>query len=196
MQSTDIGRLEAALKQISDIQSRYEDAIRNVREIMIEFKEMETKSTEEKTSFKDVISSMKEFMAEFKEEKTTKPVRENPYNQRQMEKFRVQMTTSSGHRFILRLIDEILDHPKSHAALVWFMRDNLMNSYGLDEPTARGRILDFLGELINAEKVDEKLFIRFCIAMGIEEFELKITTKNTKKKDTKIAINDTFLTWE
>ena len=197
MQDTYIGRLEAALEQIRDIQSRCEEAVRNVNEIMTEFKEMETKSAKEKTSFVDVISSMKEIMAEFKEEKkTTKTTRENPYNQRQMEKFREQMSTSSGHRFILHLIDQILDHPKSHAALVWFMRDNLMNSYGLDEPTARGRILDFLSELINAEKVDEKLFMRFCIAMGIKEFELKITTKNTKKKDTKIAINDTFLTWE
>ena len=198
MQDTYIGRLEAALKEINDIQSRCEEAVRNVKEIMTEFKEMETaKSVKEKTSFEDVISSMKEIMAEFKEEKkTTKTTRENPYNQRQMEKFREQMSTSSGHRFILRLIDEILDHPKSHAALVWFMRDNLMNSYGLDEPTARGRILDFLGELINAEKVDEKLFIRFCIAMGIKEFELKVTTKSTKKSGTTLAINDTFLKWE
>ena len=153
MQDTYIGRLEAALKQINDIQSRCEEAVRNVNEIMTEFKEMETKSAKEKTSFVDVISSMKEIMAEFKEEKkTTKTTRENPYNQRQMEKFREQMSTSSGHRFILHLIDQILDHPKSHAALVWFMRDNLMNSYGLDEPTARGRILDFLSELINAEQ--------------------------------------------
>ena len=196
MQSTDIGRLEAALKQISDIQSRYEDAIRNVREIMIEFKEMETKSTEEKTSFKDVISSMKEFMAEFKEEKTTKPTRENPYNQRQMEKFRVQMTTSIGHRCIRHLIDEILDHPKSHAAMVWYMRDNLMDTYGMDEPTARGKVLDFLSELINAEKIDEKLFIRFCVAMGITDFEMKITTKNTKTTDTKISLNNKVIDWE
>jgi len=196
MQSTDIGRLEAALKQINDIQSRYEDAIRNVREIMIEFKEMETKSTEEKTSFEDVISSMKEFMAEFKEEKTTKPTRENPYNQRQMEKFRVQMTTSIGHRCIRHLIDEILDHPKSHAAMVWYMRDNLMDTYGMNEPTARGKVLDFLSELINAEKIDEKLFIRFCVAMGITDFEMKITTKNTKTTDTKISLNNKVIDWE
>ena len=177
MQDTYIGRLEAALKQINDIQSRCEEAVRNVNEIMTEFKEMETKSAKEKTSFVDVISSMKEIMAEFKEEKkTTKTTRENPYNQRQMEKFREQMSTSSGH--------------------VWFMRDNLMNSYGLDEPTARGRILDFLSELINAEKVDEKLFMRFCIAMGIKEFELKVTTKSTKKSGTTLHINDTFLKWE
>ena len=196
MQSTYVGRLEAALKEINDIQSRCEDAIRNVREIMIEFKEMETKSTEEKTSFKDVISSMKEFMAEFKEEKTTKPVRENPYNQRQMEKFRVQMTTSIGHRCIRYLIDEILDHPKSHAAMVWYMRDNLMDAYGMDEPTARGKVLDFLSELINEEKVDEKLFIRFCVAMGITDFEMKITTKNTKTTDTKISLNNKVIDWE
>jgi len=196
MQSTDIGRLEAALKQINDIQSRYEDAIRNVREIMIEFKEMETKSTEEKTSFEDVISSMKEFMTEFKEEKTTKPTRENPYNQRQMEKFRVQMTTSIGHRCIRHLIDEILDHPKSHAAMVWYMRDNLMDTYGMNEPTARGKVLDFLSELINAEKIDEKLFIRFCVAMGITDFEMKITTKNTKTTDTKISLNNKVIDWE
>ena len=197
MQDTYIGRLEAALKQINDIQSRCEEAVRNVNEIMTEFKEMETKSAKEKTSFNDVISSMKEIMAEFKEEKkTTKTTRENPYNQRQMEKFREQMSTSSGHRFILYLIDQLLNQPMSHAAMVWHMRDNLMNAYGLDEPTARGRVFDLLNELINADKIDEKLFMRFCIAMGIKEFELKITTKNTKKKDTKIAINDTFLTWE
>ena len=197
MQDTYIGRLEAALKQINDIQSRCEEAVRNVNEIMTEFKEMETKSAKEKTSFVDVISSMKEIMAEFKEEKkTTKTTRENPYNQRQMEKFREQMSTSSGHRFILYLIDQLLNQPMSHAAMVWHMRDNLMNAYNLDEPTARGRVFDLLNELINADKIDEKLFMRFCIAMGIKEFELKITTKNTKKKDTKIAINDTFLTWE
>ena len=69
MQDTYIGRLEAALKQINDIQSRCEEAVRNVNEIMTEFKEMETKSAKEKTSFVDVISSMKEIMAEFKEEK-------------------------------------------------------------------------------------------------------------------------------
>ena len=171
MQSTYVGRLEAALKEINDIQSRCEEAVRNVKEIMTEFKE-------------------------FTEEETTKSTRENPYNQRQMKKFREQMSTSSGHRFILRLIDEILDHPKSHAAMVWFMRDNLMNSYGLDEPTARGRILDFLSELINAEKIDEKLFMRFCIAMGIKEFELKVTTKSTKKSGTTLSSNDTFLKWE
>ena len=113
-----------------------------------------------------------------------------------MEKFREQMETSPGHRFILYLIDQLLNQPMSHAAMVWHMRDNLMNAYGLDEPTARGRVFDLLNELINADKIDEKLFMRFCIAMGIKEFELKITTKNTKKKDTKIAINDTFLTWE
>lgn len=196
MQSTDIGRLEAALKQISDIQSRCEEAVRNVKEIMTEFKEMETKSTEEKTSFEDVISSMKEFMAEFKEEKTTKPVRENPYNQRQMEKFREQMTTSIGHRCIRLLIDKILDHPKSHAAMVWYMRDNLMDTYDMDEPTARGKVLDFLSDLINAEKVDEKSFVRFCVAMGITDFEIKITTKDTKKTDTKISFKNRVIDWE
>jgi hypothetical protein len=196
MQSTDIGKLEAALKEINDIQSRCEEAVRNVKEIITEFKEMETKSAKEKTSVEDVISSMKEFMAEFKEEKTTKPVRENPYNQRQMEKFRVQMTTSIGHRCIRHLIDEILDHPKSHAALVWYMRDNLMDTYGMDEPTARGKVLDFLSELINEEKVDEKLFIRFCVAMGITDFEMKITTKNTKTTDTKISLNNKVIDWE
>lgn len=198
MQDTYIGRLEAALKQINDIQSRCEEAVRNVKEIMTEFKEMETaKSAKEKTSFEDVISSMKEIMAEFKEEKkTTKTTRENPYNQRQMEKFRVQMTTSIGHRCIRHLIDEILDHPKSHAAMVWYMRDNLMDTYGMDEPTARGKVLDFLSELINAEQVDEKLFIRFCVAMGITDFEMKITTKNTKTTDTKISLNNKVIDWE
>ena len=197
MQDTYIGRLEAALKQINDIQSRCEEAVRNVNEIMTEFKEMETKSAKEKTSFVDVISSMKEIMAEFKEEKkTTKSATGNPYTDKPMEKFREQMETSPGHRFILYLIDQLLNQPMSHAAMVWHMRDNLMNAYGLDEPTARGRVFDLLNELINADKIDEKLFMRFCIAMGIKEFELKITTKNTKKKDTKIAINDTFLTWE
>ena len=166
MQDTYIGRLEAALKQINDIQSRCEEAVRNVNEIMTEFKE------------------------------TTKSATANPYTDKPMEKFREQMETSPGHRFIRYLIDQLLNQPTSHAAMVWHMRDNLMNTYGLDEPTARGRVFDFLNELINADKIDEKLFIRFCIAMGIKEFELKITTKNTKKKDTKIAINDTFLTWE
>ena len=130
------------------------------------------------------------------EEKTTKSATGNPYTDKPMEKFREQMETSPGHRFILYLIDQLLNQPMSHAAMVWHMRDNLMNAYGLDEPTARGRVFDLLNELINADKIDEKLFMRFCIAMGIKEFELKITTKNTKKKDTKIAINDTFLTWE
>lgn len=166
MQDTYIGRLEAALEQINDIQSRCEEAVRNVKEIMTEFKE------------------------------TTKSGNGNPYTEKPMEKFREQMSISPGHRFIRHLIDQILDHPISHAAMVWYMRDNLMNSYNLDEPTARGKVFDFLDELINADKIDEKLFMRFCIAMGIKEFELKITTKNTKKKDTKIAINDTFLTWE
>ena len=168
MQSTYVGRIEAALAQINDIQSRCEEAIRNVKEIM----------------------------TEIKEEKTNKSENENPYNQKQMEKFREQMSTSDGHRFIRHLIDKILDQPESHAKMVWYMRDNLMNAYGLDEPTARGKILDFLNELVNTDKVDEKLFMRFCIAMGIKEFELKITTKNTKKKDAKVAINDTFLKWE
>ena len=168
MQSTYVGRIEAALEQINDIQSRCEEAIRNVKEIM----------------------------SEIKEEKTNKSENENPYNQKQMEKFREQMSTSDGHRFIRHLIDKILDQPESHAKMVWYMRDNLMNAYGLDEPTARGKILDFLNELVNTDKVDEKLFMRFCIAMGIKEFELKITTKNTKKKDAKVAINDTFLKWE
>ena len=168
MQSTYVGRIEAALEQINDIQSRCEEAIRNVKEIM----------------------------TEIKEEKTNKSENENPYNQKQMEKFREQMSTSDGHRFIRHLIDKILDQPESHAKMVWYMRDNLMNAYGLDEPTARGKILDFLNELVNTDKVDEKLFMRFCIAMGIKEFELKITTKNTKKKDAKVAINDTFLKWE
>lgn len=168
MQDTYVGRIEAALEQINDIQSRCEEAIRNVKEIM----------------------------SEIKEEKTNKSENENPYNQKQMEKFRELMSISDGHRFIRHLIDKLLDQPKSHAAMVWYMRDNLMNAYGLDEPTARGKILDFLNELVNTDKVDEKLFMRFCIAMGIKEFELKITTKNTKKKDTKIAINDTFLKWE
>ena len=133
-------------------------------------------------------------MTEFKE--TTKSATANPYTDKPMEKFREQMETSPGHRFILYLIDQLLNQPMSHAAMVWHMRDNLMNAYNLDEPTARGRVFDLLNELINADKIDEKLFMRFCIAMGIKEFELKITTKNTKKKDTKIAINDTFLTWE
>ena len=168
MQDTYIGRLEAALAQINDIQSRCEEAIRNVKEIM----------------------------SEIKEEKTKKSENENPYNQKQMEKFHEQMSTSAGHRFLRHLIEVLLDHPESHAALVWHMRDNLMNAYGLDEPTARGKILDFLNELIAADKIDEKLFMRFCIAMGIKEFELKITTKNTKKSDTTLSINDTFLKWE
>ena len=168
MQSTYVGRIEAALEQINDIQSRCEEAIRNVKEIM----------------------------SEIKEEKTNKSENENPYNQKQMEKFREQMSTSAGHRFLRHLIDVLLDHPESHAALVWHMRDNLMNVYGLDEPTARGKILDFLNELVNADKIDEKLFMRFCIAMGIKEFQLKITTKNTKKSDTTLSINDTFLKWE
>lgn len=163
-----IGRLEAALEQINDIQSQCEEVIRSV----------------------------KEFMTEIIEENTKKSEHENPYNQKQMEKFREQMTTSAGHRFLRHLIDVLLDHPKSHAALVWHMRDNLMNAYGLDEPTARGKILDFLNELIDADKIDEKLFMRFCIAMGIKEFQLKITTKNTKKSDTTLSINDTFLKWE
>lgn len=171
MQNTYIGRLEAALEQINDIQSRCEEAIRNVKEIMTEF-------------------------AEFKEEKTKKSAKENPYNQKQMEKFREQMSTSAGHRFLRHLIEVLLDHPESHAALVWYMRDNLMNAYNLDEPTARGKILDFLNELIDADTIDEKLFMRFCIAMGIKEFQLKVTTKNTKKSDTTISINDTFLKWE
>ena len=122
MQSTYVGRIEAALEQINDIQSRCEEAIRNVKEIM----------------------------SEIKEEKTKKSENENPYNQKQMEKFREQMSTSAGHRFLRHLIDVLLDHPESHAALVWHMRDNLMNVYGLDEPTARGKILDFLNELVNA----------------------------------------------
>ena len=168
MQDTYIGRLEDALEQINDIQSRCEEAIRNVKEIM----------------------------SEIKDEKTKKSENENPYNQKQMEKFREQMSTSAGHRFLRHLIEVLLDHPESHAALVWHMRDNLMNAYGLDEPTARGKILDFLNELIAADKIDEKLFMRFCIAMGIKEFELKITTKNTKKSDTTLSINDTFLKWE
>jgi len=168
MQNTYVDRIEAALEQINDIQYRCDKAIRNVMEIM------------------SVI----------KEEKTKKSENENPYNQKQMEKFREQMTTSAGHRFLQHLIDVLLDHPKSHAAMVWHMRDNLMNAYGLDEPTARGKILDFLNELIDADKIDEKLFMRFCIAMGIKEFQLKITTKNTKKSDTTLSINDTFLKWE
>ena len=168
MRDTYVGRLEAALEQINDIQSRCEEAIRNVKEIM----------------------------TEFKEEKTKKSAKENPYNVKQMDKFREQMETSAGHRFLLHLIDVLLDHPKSKVALAWHMRDNLMNAYGLDEPTARGKILDFLNELIDADTIDEKLFMRFCIAMGIKEFQLKVTTKNTKKSDTTLSINDTFLKWE
>ena len=77
MQDTYIGRLEAALKQINDIQSRCEEAVRNVNEIMTEFKE------------------------------TTKSATANPYTDKPMEKFREQMETSPGHRFILYLIDSI-----------------------------------------------------------------------------------------
>lgn len=163
-----IGRLEAALEQINDIQSQCEEVIRTV----------------------------KEFMTEFKEEKTKKSENENPYDVKQMERFRDQMSTSAGHRFLLHLIDVLLDHPKSKVAVVWHMRDNLTNAYGLDEPTARGKILDFLDDLIDADTIDEKLFMRFCIAMGIKEFQLKITAKNTKKSDTTLSINDTFLKWE
>ena len=43
MQSTYVGRIEAALEQINDIQSRCEEAIRNVKEIMSEIKEEKTK---------------------------------------------------------------------------------------------------------------------------------------------------------